>query len=177
MKKTQLHDDPERTNYIGMARYAVDFFKVALAAEDTLGTEKGCETLVSIPIMFLVGQSIELILKSYLLYKEVSLKELRTKYGHGLIICLDKAKELGVTDIVALTQDDINNIKIIDDLYSSKQLQYIVTGGKTFPDFSPLERVTRKLLISIGQEVGFSPRGIGKKSIGSDSIDTAFFLK
>lgn len=71
-----------------------------------------------------------------------------------------KAKEIGLASIVELTDEDIDTIEILDELYSPKQLQYIVTGGKTFPGFGPLERVARKLLLSIGPEVGFPPRGV-----------------
>ena len=161
MKTPHLHEDPERTTPIGMARYAVDFFKAALAADDKLGKEKGYEIIAPVPVMFLVGQSIELILKSFLIHKGVSLRHIRTKYGHGLHKSMRKAKELGLSDIVKLTDEDMSTIKILDDLYSSKQLQYIVTGAKTFPVFGPVETVARKLLLSIGDEVGFPPRGIG----------------
>ena len=60
-----------------------------------------------------------------------------------------------------LTEEDIDTIKLLDELYSSKQLQYIVTGAKTFPVFGPIETVTRKLLFAVGYEVGFPPRDIG----------------
>jgi len=145
-----------------MARYATDFFNAALAADDKLGKEEGYEIIAPVPVMFLVGQSIELILKSYLIHKGVSLKHIRTKYGHGLHKSLKKAKELGLDDIVNLTEEDVNAIEILDELYSSKQLQYIVTGSKTFPVFGPVEKVTRKLLLSVGNQVGFQPKGSGK---------------
>ena len=161
MKEPCIHEDPERTTPIGMARYAVDFFKAALATDDKLGTKKGYEIIAPVPVMFLAGQSIELILKAYLLHRGVSLRHIRTKFGHGLHKSLRKAKELGLNKIVELTAEDLSTIEILDELYSSKQLQYIVTGGKTFPVFGPLERATRKLLLSVGPEVGFPPRGIG----------------
>ena len=161
MKEPHLHEDPERTTPIGMARYAVDFFKAALAVDDKLGMKEGYEVIAPVPVMFLVGQSIELILKSFLIHKGVSLRHIRTKYGHGLHKSLWKANELGISNIVDLTDEDISTIKILDNLYSSKQLQYIVTGAKTFPVFGPVETVTRKLLLSVGSEVGFPPRGIG----------------
>ena len=43
--------------------------------------------------MFLVGQSIELALKAYLLFKGVDLRTLRHDYGHGLHRSLRKAKD------------------------------------------------------------------------------------
>ena len=160
MKEPHLHEDSARTTPIGMARYAVEFYKAALAADDKLGMEKGYEIIAPVPVMFLVGQSIELILKSFLIHKGVSLRHIRTKYGHGLHKSLRKAKELGLSSIVDLTEEEVGVIKILDELYSSKQLQYIVTGAKTFPILGPVQTATTKLLFSIGKEVGFPPRGI-----------------
>ena len=152
MSKHHLHEDPDRTTTVGMARYAVDFFKAALAADEKLGLETGYETVAPVPVMFLAGQSIELILKSYFIHKGISLRDIRLKYGHGLQKSLTDAIELGLSNIVSLTEEDI---------YSSKQLQYIVTGAKTFPVFGPIETVTRKLLFAVGYEVGFPTRDIG----------------
>lgn len=161
MKKPHLHDDPKRTTPVGMARYAVDFFKAALATDDKLGTEDGYEIVAPVPVMFLTGQSLELILKSYLLHRGVSPRDIRAKYGHGVHKALRKAKELDLKSILELTEENEGCIELLDELYSSKQLQYIVTGSKVFPVFGPLESVAKKLLFSIGSEVGFPPRGIG----------------
>ncbi len=49
-------------------------------------------------------------------------------------------------------------VELLDGLYSTKQLQYIVTGAKTFPVFGPLESVARKLVYGIGPAVGYPPR-------------------
>jgi len=158
MNKVYIHEDPERTTPKGMARYACDFFEAALAADDKMGLKNGYEINAPIPVMFLVGQSIELILKSYLLYKGITLRKLRQKYGHDLHRSLRKAKELGLLNIVELSDEDTNIIEILDDLYSTKQLQYIVSGYKTYPVFGPLETVTKKLLDVICREVGLNPR-------------------
>jgi hypothetical protein len=50
-----LHEDPERTTSIGLARYATEFFETALAADDKLGKKEGYEIVAPIPVMFLVG--------------------------------------------------------------------------------------------------------------------------
>ncbi|MDZ7805118.1 HEPN domain-containing protein [Thiohalophilus sp.] len=160
MNETHLHENPKRTTPIGMARYSADFFEAALAADDKMGMKKGYEITAPVPVMFLVGQSIELILKAYLLHKGVSLRKLRQKYGHVLHRCLRKAKELGLLEIVDLSEEDQEMIEILDELYSSKQLQYIVSGAKTYPVFGPLEAVCRKLITSVGPEVGYVPRNI-----------------
>jgi len=158
MAKPRLHEDPERTTSIGMARYATEFFEAALAAHDKLGKRVGDDIVAPIPAIFLVGQAIELALKAYLLAKGVELPKLRRNYGHELHRSLRKAKELGLVDVVALSAEEEGVLGLLDALYSTKQLQYIVTGAKTFPVFGPLESVARKLIYGIAPVAGYSPR-------------------
>ena len=83
--KKRMRDDPHRTTPIGLARYAREFFDCALAADDKVGHRPGFEIIAPIPVMYLIGHSIELCLKSYLVFKDVPLPELRSnKYGHDL---------------------------------------------------------------------------------------------
>jgi hypothetical protein len=159
MATGSLHDDPERTTPVGLARYATEFFEAALAADDKLGKTDGYEVIAPIPVMFLVGQSIELALKAYLLFKGVDLRTLRRDYGHELHRSLRKAKELGLYDVVKFSEEEEGVVELLDSLYSTKQLQYIVTGAKTFPVFGPLESVTKKLVSGIASVVGYPPRG------------------
>ena len=125
-----------------------------------MGTKDGYEIFAPIPVLFLVGQSIELGLKAYLLFKGVELRKIRRDYGHDLHRILRKAKELGLVDVVTLTDEDESVINVLDKLYSTKQLQYIVTGAKTFPMFGPLEKVALNLAHGIGRIVGYAPRDL-----------------
>jgi len=154
-KKAHSHDDPCRTTAIGMVRYAVEFMQAALAADDGMGNRARNEVVAPIPVMFLVGQAIELALKAYLLSQGVPLRQLRREYGHELHRSLRKAKELGLGKIVAISADDEYVLSLLDDLYASKQLQYIVTGAKIFPVFGPLERVALQLIHAVGTSVGY----------------------
>jgi hypothetical protein len=150
-----------------MVRYACEFLEAALAADDKMGRKKGHEIIAPIPVMFLVGQSIELALKAFLLARGVELRKLRSKaYGHGLHRSLRKAKELGLPSLIKLSDEEATAIDLLDALYSSKQLQYIVTGPKVFPVFGPLERAALRLLHAIGPEVGFIPRGLPNSKQG-----------
>lgn len=92
-----MHDDPQRTTPVGLARYAHDFFDTARAVQDHLGKGEPYDLVSPMPSLYLIGRSIELALKSYLLSQGVSLRELRSKkYGHNLHACHKKAKELGL---------------------------------------------------------------------------------
>lgn len=153
-----VHEDPSRTTSIGLCRYACEFLEAALAADSKMGRRDGFEIVAPIPVLFLVGQSIELALKAFLLSRGVPLRKLRKDYGHNLHRSLRKAKELGLSALVELAADELSTIEVLDGLYSSKQLQYIVTGAKTFPMFGPLQRAALRLVHAVGNNVGFPPR-------------------
>ncbi len=151
-----MHDDPKRTTPIGLARYAREFFDCALAADDKVGRRPGFEIIAPIPVMYLVGHSVELCLKAYLTFQGVSLQELRTrKYGHDLDKCLKKAKELGLNTHIKLDDDEYHALSVLNELYSTKQLNYIVTGAKQFPVFGPIESACKKLLNAVCPLVGY----------------------
>lgn len=133
-------------------------FDAAIAADDVLGHRKGYEITAPVPVMFLVGQAIELALKAFLLHQGVELRKLRYDYGHELHRALKKAKELGLYKFVPLTTEEESMVELLNTLYASKQLQYIVSGPKTYPVFGPLEAVGRKLVFGIGPVVGYIPR-------------------
>lgn len=123
----KIHNDPKRTTPIGLLRYAWEIFDTALAADDEIGRRPGFEIIAPVPVMYLVGHSIELALKAYLVHEGVSLDELPTKkYGHNLEKCFDSASQLGLSNIVQVEEGEIDAMKVLNELYSTKQLNYIV---------------------------------------------------
>jgi HEPN domain-containing protein len=161
MATEHLHDDPKRTTPRGLVRYAAEFMEAALAADAKMGERKGYELSAPIPVLFLIGQAIELALKAFLLSKDIPLKTLRSRdYGHQLHVCLRKAKEMGLRDLVPLKDEEEESIKILDPLYSTKQLQYIVSGFKTFPIHGPLECGALRLIHGIGNSLGMPARNL-----------------
>lgn len=70
---------------------------------------------------------------------------------------LKKAKELGLLSIVEISDEEQSVLELLDTLYASKQLQYIVTGAKTFPVFGPLAAVAMRLIYAISPTVGYEP--------------------
>lgn len=165
MMSFHLHENPTRTTPIGLIRYAFEFMEAALAADDKMGRRSGFEIIAPVPVMFLTGQSIELALKSFLLLKGIPLNKLRKDYGHNLHRSLRKAKELGLFSIVSLSEAELETIEILNTLYSSKELQYIVTGTKKYPAFGPLAHATRRLLHCIGHAVGIPETHIPKLTL------------
>jgi len=147
----------ERTTSIGLARYAKEFLEAALAVDNSVGMRKEYRFIPPIPVMYLVGHSIELALKAFLVHKGMHVSELRSKaYGHDLIRCWDKSIELGLGDIFTFTSDDTIIIRLLNDHYSKKELEYIVTGYKEFPVFGPLHKLAVNLVNTIGPLVDYN---------------------
>ena len=151
-----MHNDPNRTKPTGLARYAREFYDTAIAADRVVGMRPGFEIIAPIPVMYLVGHSIELGLKSFLLHEGIPLDDLpKKKYGHNLINCFTKAKELGLLKVVNFEAIEIEGLKVLNELYSTKQLNYMVTGSKQFPVFGPIQSFCRKLLDGVCPFVGY----------------------
>ena len=140
---------------IGYARYAVEFSKAATATDDTLGMEKGFEEIAPVPVMYLRGHSIELILKSYLIHFGADERKLK-KIGHDLTKCYKRAKESGLNKHIELNNGDVEVLSVLNELYKSKQLNYMVKGYKNFPIMGPLETLNKNLLATISPLVGYA---------------------
>jgi hypothetical protein len=152
----RMLDDLKKTTSVGLLHYANEFFDCAIAADDEIGHRPGFELIAPIPVMYLIGHSIELCLKSYLMFRGVPLSDLKSnKYGHNLMKCLKKAEDLGLTEHIKLDDHERSALVVLNKLYSTKQLNYLVTGAKEFPVFGHLQMVNTKLLDAISPLVGY----------------------
>lgn len=152
-----MHNDPSRTTPLGMIRYAHEFMEAALAVDEKMGKRPGFKNVAPIPALYLVGHSIELSLKAFLLSQGVTLRQIKT-LGHDLHACEKKAKELGLLRYVQFSCPEAGAFEILDSLYSSKQLEYIVTGAKQFPIFGLVELFSARLFNAVAGVVGFRER-------------------
>jgi hypothetical protein len=73
---------------------------------------------------YLVGQAIELFLKSFLVTKGVSPKKLREKYGHNLEKLLEAALAHDFAEICPISRDVRAQLKAVNGLYQAKQFEY-----------------------------------------------------
>lgn len=150
-----LHEDPDRTTSIGLTRFASEFLFAAVAANEASGHKGSEQHVAPVPVMFLLGQSIELSLKAYLLHRGISLRDLRVTYKHGLRRCHRKARELGLLNQYAPSGQELVALHLLDELYETKQLQYIVTGLRRIPPYKVLEGVALGFLYATAKEVGY----------------------
>jgi hypothetical protein len=154
MTRRRIHTDPERTTPTGLARYSVDFLEAAVLLDDKMVLRPSIDTVASVPVLYLVGHAIELALKAFILKKGASLSDLRG-YGHQLEVLWTKATSVGLGDLVSLRDEERSALVLLDDLYSTKQLEYIVTGSKTFPVHGPLEAAALKIVNAIAPAAGY----------------------
>ena len=136
----------------GFAKHAQEFFH---AADLVLGKADG----VSLPAYFLLGRSIELSLKAFLLHSGVPISVLRSKkLGHNLDVLLTTAKERGIQQHIILESLECGVVQLLSFDYAEKRLEYRNTGGTYY---LPLLDVTwglaRKLAYEI--ETAWSPTG------------------
>jgi hypothetical protein len=135
-----------------MLRYAIEFYAAAVATDAAIGDTAGYEITAPTPVNYLMGHSIELGLKAYLLQQGVGLGRIH-KIGHRLRVAYDEAREHGLDDQFPPESVDVPVLDALDALYSDKQFEYIETGPKTFPVFGPLKHFARELLLGVTKAI------------------------
>jgi hypothetical protein len=152
-----MHNDPTKTTPLGMIRYSHEFMEAALAVDNKMGNEPGFELVAPIPAFYLIGHSIELSLKAFLLSQKITLVQTK-KLSHDIKGSLRKAKEVGLLTYAEFTNQEVAAFELLHDLYSTKQFEYIVTGRKMFPVFGLVESFSAKLFNSVATVIGFDRR-------------------
>jgi hypothetical protein len=119
----------DRTTPFGMWRYGNDFRQAAVAVLSHHNDR------VFMPFYFLLGQSIELSLKAFLLGRKVKLSTLKSReYGHNLEKLLKEARRRKLGNEVKLLGVHCGVVKLLNYEYKDKRFQYIETGRILLPD-------------------------------------------
>ncbi|RYZ94246.1 MAG: hypothetical protein EOO68_20625 [Moraxellaceae bacterium] len=107
---------------------------------------------------YLIGHSLELIFKAFLLANGVAVNDLRKKgkFGHDLEKLFLETKRLGVSSYVNITPEDEQHLILANSYYNGKEFEYFdtvkcVTGYPNLPDLCVLERLADKLLDNLYQ--------------------------
>lgn len=87
---------------------------------------------ISVPAYFLAARSIELALKSFLVFKGRDERQLR-RLSHNLALALADARQAGLDDVCSLRPDDRIALNMINPYYLEKDLEYLTTGYKQYP--------------------------------------------
>ena len=138
---TDEDDDIVRVTPLGTLRYAIEYYAAANAVAEKFGD--------CIPAQFLVGHSIELALKAFLLHQGETEKFIRRELGHELWECLAAAEKHHFGKHIALTEDDKAMLEIFNTVYAAKNLEYIETGYRTLIPLSQLQHLARDFLWAV----------------------------
>ena len=98
-----------------------------------------------VPYLSLLGQSIELSLKAFLLTDGVSLDDLKNRFRHDLKALVAEARSRGVDAKVTLTDAHWAVIILMSDEYRTKRYHYIRTGKMIVPDLRLGHEAAEKL--------------------------------
>jgi hypothetical protein len=155
MNKPLTEENKEsRTTAIGLARYAYEFIDAAMLVEHNDPT---LANISPIPAYFLALHGIELTLKSYLRHKGLTVNELCSReYGHKLLACYEKARELGLDSVFKQQPSDAETLRLLVELNEDQGLRYIKTGIKTFPLWPRVESLALGLHQAVAPEVGYN---------------------
>lgn len=87
----------------------------------------------SVPLYFLICQSIELSLKAYIRGCGAAREQL-IRIGHDLEKVLKTAQTEKLAQFFAITSSQEEALKMINPYYAGKDLQYTEVGSKCYPD-------------------------------------------
>ena len=101
---------------------------------------------ISFPAYFLVGHSIELSLKAFLLGRGVTKDQLKSRiFGHKLDALLTEARRRRLGNEVKLPQVETRAIVELNYCYSVKEFEYVEVGYRRLPSYALVHRVAGRL--------------------------------
>lgn len=116
------------TTAFGMWRYGNDYLKASMYVLAQYPDQP------FVPYLSLLGQSIELSLKAFLLAKGAALTDLKNKYRHDLKALVEETKRQEIESHVTLENTHWAVIILMSDEYKTKRYHYIRTGKMMVPD-------------------------------------------
>ena len=136
---------------LGTHRLAAEFFAAALKIQPVASSAAAeLRQPISLTAYYLLGHSIELSLKAFLLGRGTSVKTLRNKpYGHDLSALLREARRRRLGSLAKLSRRDISVIDVLNECYGVKELEYAFTGSRRLPHYSMAVAVAKHLLDSV----------------------------
>ena len=130
-----------QTTSFGLWRFSKEYLSAAVL----VGADPEHE--ISPVRHYLLGHSAELVLKAFLLARGVSLKELKT-IGHDLERSLDRAKNLGLLNLVSIPPEEDYSVRLLSKTYKLKEHEYIVTGYRHWPQPALMVSFIERILMA-----------------------------
>jgi hypothetical protein len=125
---------------IGAATLAKQFHACALKLQSPARTPLDVlRQRVSVVAYYLLGHSIELALKSFLLARCIPNDKLRSRaFGHNLAALLAESRKRRLGIVAKLSDREARIIRLLNQMYEAKELEYRVTGRRTLPPYAEL---------------------------------------
>ena len=136
-----------RISPLGFHRYASEFLRAARSVS--------VDSSFSPVPYYLYCRSLELALKAFLLTKNVSIRELKSRdLGHDLVKVLDKAKTIGLGQLLTVTSAHERELVKANNYYASKGFEYFevmkaVRGYPDLPEVSVLAEFASHLIAAL----------------------------
>jgi hypothetical protein len=140
--KTEDADNP-RTTAMGLLTDSKQMFAAAVVLQASKNEK------VEGPTYYLLGHAIELTLKSFLLANGDSQERLRRRIGHDLRKAAQRVIAAKRDPISKLVADHRAYIEMLNPDYSAKELEYRVTGYKTYPPQEELLQFLQKIIPAV----------------------------
>jgi hypothetical protein len=152
---TRKVDHNSEASPVGLLRYAFEYYAAAQATDEAIGDDHGHEIHAPMVVNFLMGQSIELALKAFLLHSGIEIKALKENpYRHDLVTLFNSAIEKNLISEAEKTEEILEVIKLLCEPYKKRELQYYRSGIKEkFPVYGPLQNAGRVILASVFDNV------------------------
>ncbi|MBM3732420.1 MAG: hypothetical protein FJW24_02960 [Acidimicrobiia bacterium] len=106
---------------------------------------------LSQPIYYLLGHSIEVALKAFLLHSGESLEDLKGKYGHDLSKAAYNVISRRSNPVSMIVENNLSIIKLLNPYYSAKEFEYRITGFKRLPRSENLMSFLSNILPAINE--------------------------
>lgn len=163
----------ERTSPNTLWRHAQQF---AHAARVIRHEHKGNRVLF--PAYYLIGHSIELSLKAFLLRKGIPVSELKSrKYGHDVEVLLKEARRRRLGAYVKLSQKDVGVLYLLSYEYVAKKYEYLESGTYHLPDISFVQDIASRLVDGLKDYCVANKMNSYNKSPQFDALTRATGLK
>jgi hypothetical protein len=104
---------------------------------------------VFLPSYFLLGHSVELSLKAFLLQQGFEIGTLSRDFGHSLGALLAAGREHQLSDYIPLTDQEIGAIELLTYDYMAKRYEYDESETYFLPLISVTSTVARRLAFGL----------------------------
>lgn len=98
-----------------------------------------------VPILYLLGHSLELHFKAFLVLHGIEEKQLAQEFGHDLVASLRECKKHGFCNSILLTYNQVRQIVRVNHYYQGKQLEYFFATAKCFGAVNGLQDIVSQV--------------------------------